>query len=171
MRLINEEYINSTEQMAGNMKASAKQQKKYDKEFESRKEFAISVLGKLTYNKYYNKGIFAPLPLSAIKLSFEDFYQLNPNNKNIKMLDKDDIVKTKTVIKHLNKYSNNEIYRVIDNGFKYMLQTNTVLKTFDDVIDLLANINKAYKTAYRKKDSDNDINWKGISLKFRKYLN
>lgn len=171
MRSVNEFYDDSQQQMTDSMKAQDKKQRAKAKGEEQRKTYAIAILGKRTYNKYYNKGTFAPLPLSGLKLTFEDFYQLNPNNKNIKMLDEDDIQKTKRVIKVINDLSARTVYKVIDNGFTYMLQTQETFKEFDDVIDFFLKINKAYKQVYRKNDQNNDINWKPITVKFRKYLN
>lgn len=171
MKSVNEFYDDSQLQMTNSMKAQDKQQRAKAKNEEQRRIYAISILGKRTFNKYYNKGTFAPLPLSGLKLTFEDFYQLNPNNKNIKMLDEDDIEKTKRIINVINSLSDRNIYKVIDNGFTYMLQTQETFKEFDDVIDFFLKINKAYKQVYRKNDKNNDINWNPIKIKFRKYLN
>ena len=171
MKILKETYSNSSDQMTDSIKAQEKKQKKRDRLAEANKAFAIGVLGKITYNKYLNKGIFAPMPLSGLKLTLEDFYLLNPANKGIKMLDAEDIEKTKRLVGLFNKLIGKEVYRIIDNGYNYLLQTNTVLKTFDDVIDMLLTIKKAYKTVYRCNDSNCDINWDPIKSKFRKYLN
>jgi hypothetical protein len=47
-----------------------------EKAKETRLEFIISVLGKKTYNRYFNNGTFAPVPLSAIRLLKKDFISL-----------------------------------------------------------------------------------------------
>jgi hypothetical protein len=61
------------------------------------------------------------MPLSGLKLTLEDFYLLNPANKGIKMLDAEDIEKTKRLVGLFNKLIGKEVYRIIDNGYNYLL--------------------------------------------------
>jgi len=61
------------------------------------------------------------MPLSGLKLTLEDFYLLNPGNKGIKMLDAEDIEKTKRLVGLFNKLIGKEVYRIIDNGYNYLL--------------------------------------------------
>ena len=167
IRPIKEDYNNSTDQMNASMKQQQREQKKADKMADSNKEFAIAVLGKVTYNKYVKKGAFAPMPLSALKLEFETFYKLNPDNKNIRMLDDDDIQMVEKLIDRINKIYNTKLLKVRDNGFKKVISADGTLKRFDDVIDFLKNVLQAFKFVYKRED----INWQPLSLKFRKYLN
>lgn len=165
-RALNEDYTNSTDQMNASLKKAQKTKKKQDKAAPENEKFAISILGKITYNKYVKKGVFAPMPLSALKLEFETFYKLNPENKNIKMLDENDIENIEKLIKKINKAYDKTVFKIRDNGFKRVIQTDMTLKTFDDVINMFRIIQKAYKAVF-----NNDINWHPLGTKFREYLN
>lgn len=166
-RSLNEDYTNSTEQMNSLLKKEQKNKKKQDKSADENAKFAIDILGKITYNKYVKKGIFAPMPLSALKLEFETFYKLNPENKNIRMLDENDIENVEKLIKKINKLYDKTIFKIRDNGYKHVIQTDITLKTFDDVINMFRIIQKAYKAVF----NDDNINWQPLAIKFRRYLN
>lgn len=170
MKILRETYSSSTEQMSAQMKAYEKGQKKQDRQAEANKAFAIQVLGKITYNKYANKGTFAPIPLSGLHFLLEDFFYLNPNNKGIKFIDEDDINQMKKFINIFNKISGKEMFRVIDNGVKYVLSSNVVLKRLEDVINFLINIKNTYKTVYKQNEQNLNIVWNSISTKFKKYI-
>lgn len=168
IKLLVEEYFNSTDQMNNTINQYNKDLNKLSKKSEERYSFITSVLGKQTYNKYSNKGVFAPLPLSALHLTFNDFYYLNNNiNKRLKTLD--DMYEEKTIklITSLSNMYPGKDLRLTNTGITRILMTNIVFKTIDDVIDFLINIKKAYKKIYK----DDNINWKNITIKFRKYLN
>lgn len=166
-KVLNEDYGTSTDQMNTLLKKEQKNKKKYDKAAQENAEFAISILGKVTYNKYVKKNVFAPMPLSALKLEFETFYKLNPENKNIRMLDENDIENIEKLIKKINKAYDKTVFKIRDNGYKRVIQSDMTLKTFDDVINMFHIIQKAYKAVF----NDDNINWQPLALKFRKYLN
>ena len=166
-KVLNEDYGTSTDQMNSSLKKEQKNKKKYDKAAQENTEFAISILGKVTYNKYVKKNVFAPMPLSALKLEFETFYKLNPENKNIRMLDENDIENIEKLIKKINKAYNKTVFKIRDNGYKRVIQSDITLKTFDDVINMFRIIQKAYKAVF----NNDNINWQPLALKFRKYLN
>lgn len=171
IKVLLEEYFNNTEQMDMLLNDYQKQQKKASKAYDSRQEFLKSILGKVTYNKYQNKGMFAPIPLSALHLTFEDFYYLFPEN-NIKMRPMDNeagVEKVKKLIARINKeYPNNGI-RLLDNGVSYTLSSNLVFKRLDNIIDFLQIIQKNVLRISSDKTNPT-VNWKAMIKKFRNYL-
>ena len=167
IRLLVEEYFNSTEQMNNLLKQNQKELNKFNKNNDSRQEFIKAVLGKQTYNKYTNKGTFAPLPLSGLHFIFDDFYYLNNDLKKSKTLDPVYEKKTEKLISLLNKYYDGKEFKFVYSGVNNILSTNIVFRTIDEVIDFLTNIKKAYKQVYKSEN----INWTYITKKFRKYIN
>lgn len=166
IRLLVEDYFSSTEQYNQLMKSQAKAEKKSSKEYESRQNKLKSILGLITYNKYSNKGTFAPIPVKALNLSFDDFYYLNPNNKKSDY----DINQEKTIklVNELKKVYYRNDFKLFDTGSKLKLETNLVFKTIDDMIDFFINIEKCYKKVYHenKEISKNDK----IVKAFRNYI-
>lgn len=159
IKLLVEDYFNSTEQMNTVLKNQQKLQKKIDKNFDSRQQFIKSILGKITYNKYVNNGIFAPIPLSALHLTYTDFlslYSIKNNNEELMNKFLSEIKKS---------YTRND-FKMVNNGITDVLQTNIVFKTLDDIIDFLMLIEKTFKKIYKI----DKINWNQIAKKFRNYL-
>lgn len=158
--LILEYFDNQNTQLKDLLKNCEKEKKKYDKLSLSRKEFIISILGKNTYLKY-TKGDFAPIPLSALMLSYDDFAAFSLDTKG----DPDDERVKKFISEFRKIYYSNDV-NFVNNGIKKMLQTNIVFKSFDDIINLFFNIFKIYKKVYKNED----INWSILVKKFRGYL-
>ena len=154
-----EDYFNSTEQMNTVLKNQQKLQKKIDKNFDSRQQFIKSILGKITYNKYVNNGIFAPIPLSALHLTYTDFLSLYSIKNN------DEELMNKFLSEIKKSYTRND-FKMVNNGITDVLQTNIVFKTLDDIIDFLMLIEKTFKKIYKI----DKINWNQIAKKFRNYL-
>lgn len=156
-----EDYINNTEQMNMQLKNYEKQQKKDDKAYPQKKELLISILGRNTYNKYTN-GIFAPIPLSALHLTVNDFLKIY-NSKTKKY----DIELTLLLIQEIKKlYSRND-FNVVEIGQnQQIIQTNIVFKSLNDIIQFFLNIKTAVKKIYKSED----INWEALTKKFRNYL-
>lgn len=171
IKVLLEDYFNNTEQMNMLLKNYSKEQKKASKAYDQRQEFLKSILGKVTYNKYTNKGMFAPIPLSALHLTFEDFYYLFPEN-NIKMRPMDNevgIEKVQKLISRINKeYPNNGI-KLLDNGVSYTISSNLVFKRLDNIIDFLMIIQKNVLKITSNKNNP-QVNWKAMLKKFRNYL-
>lgn len=153
-----ESYTDSTEQLNTLIKNTEALRRAEEKSQEARIEFINKVLGKQTFNKYANKGTFAPVPLSAIKLIKKDFLDLNPSK---------DLIKTDKMLERITvKYYRND-FTFIDNGYgEYGLKTDIVFKTIDEIIDFFYEILKAYKKVYHTEE----IDWNPIVKKFRKYL-
>lgn len=159
-QLILEYFDNQNTQLKDLLKSCEKEQKKYDKLSASRQEFIISILGKNTYLKY-TKGDFAPIPLSALMLSYDDFAAFSLETKG-----NPDDERVKKLISEFRKiYYSNDV-NFVNNGLKKMLQTNIVFKSFDDIINFFFNIFKIYKKVYKNED----INWSILVKKFRGYL-
>ena len=109
----------------------------------------------------YTKGDFAPIPLSALMLSYDDFAAFSIETK--KNPDDD---RVKKLISEFRKiYYSNDV-NFVNNGVKKMLQTNIIFKSFDDIINFFFNIFKIYKKVYKNED----INWSILVKKFRGYL-
>ena len=159
IKYIVEDYFNNTDQMNNVLKTYDKQQKKYNKNFEERKQYLMQILGKITYNKYANNNIFAPIPLSALRFTQSDFIKL----RNVKEFNPEKDEKFINEFKKL--YPRNE-FKFIDNGSVQVLQTNIIFKSLDDIVDFFKNIEKTYKKVYK----DEFLNLTGIIKKFRNYL-
>lgn len=158
--LILEYFDNQNTQLKDLLKNCEKEKKKYDKLSTARRDFIISILGKNTYMKY-TKGDFAPIPLSALMLSYDDFAAFSIETK--KNPDDD---RVKKLISEFRKiYYSNDV-NFVNNGVKKMLQTNIIFKSFDDIINFFFNIFKIYKKVYKNED----INWSILVKKFRGYL-
>jgi len=153
-----EAYYDSTEQMNRILKDAAALRKAEEKAKENRIEFIVGVLGKQTYNKFANKGLFAPVPLSAMKLLKKDFVALSPAQ---------DLAKIDRVLERIaQKYYRNE-FSFVDNGMgEYELKTDIVFKTLDEIINFFLTILSEYKKTFRSEE----INWSPIVKKFRAYL-
>ena len=170
IKLLIEDYFSGTEQMNMSIKNQMKVQKKADKAYEERQQFLISVFGKATYNKYVKQENFAPIPMSALHITFNDLYYLfTVNNIKIKPMDNaDGIERVKKLVQFLNNvYTRNE-FKLLDNGVDYNVYTNLVFKSLDEIIDFFKSLQKGvYKIAKTNKLM---INWKPIIKKFRDYL-
>jgi len=153
-----ESYQDSTYQMNKILKDANMLRKAEEKAKETRLEFIISVLGKQTYNRYFNKGTFAPVPLSAIRLLKKDFISLSPQ---------EDVVRMDKVLDRMAlEYYRNE-FEFLDNGYgEYELKTDIVFKTIDEVIDFFYYILVIYKKVFKTEE----INWSKIVKKFRMYI-
>ena len=157
-----EEYYSNTDQLNMLLKNYEKQQKKADKKQPEKQALLISILGKYTYNKYVNNGIFAPIPLSALHLTVNDFLKIY-NSKTKKY----DIELTKLLIEEINKlYPRNDFNIIEISQNTYNIQTNIIFRSLDDIIQFFLNIIKAVKKIYKS----DDINWTMITKKFRNYL-
>ena len=167
IKLLIEDYFSGTEQMNMSIKNQMKVQKKADKAYEERQQFLISVLGKATYNKYVKQENFAPIPMSALHITFNDLYYLfTVNNIKIKPMDNaDGIERVKKLVQFLNNvYTRNE-FKLLDNGVDYNVYTNLVFKSLDEIIDFFKSLQKGvYKIAKTNKLM---INWKPIIKKFK----
>ena len=159
IKLIVEDYFNNTDQMNNVLKSYDKQQKKYNKEFDQRKQYLMKILGKITYNKYANNNIFAPIPLSALHLTYKDFTTI----RSVKEYNPEKVEKFIQEFKKL--YSNNE-FKFINNGNIDVLQTNIIFKSLDDITNFFINFEKTYKKVYK----DDFIQLTNIIKKFRNYL-
>lgn len=159
-------YLDAYDQMNIAIDNQKKLSKKNEKIYGSRQQFLSNILGKVTYNKVINKGTFAPIPVSALHLVYRDFYYLNKQNNMVKTLPEDNTEKTFKLISELSKiYYRNE-FKFLDTGSTYILQTNLVFKTVDDVIDFFENLQNVYKKVYKSIE----INWLNFVKKFRNYL-
>lgn len=155
--LVENFYIDDTEQQNATMKTMQKNSKKYEKCYGERRQFIESILGKATVKKFDNNGTFAPTPLSGCNLVKSDF---------TKMLGtEDDKVFDKFVKKLTSEYPNKQ-FRFQDTGVNEKLQTDIVFVTMDGIIDFFYNLQNAARTATRTEISM----WKPIISKFRNYL-
>ena len=151
-----ESYFDSTSQMNSVIKDAIALMDKEEKLKETRTEFIQNILGKSTYKKFENDGLFAPVPLNGIKLTrkdFDDLYSELNGEKTEKMI---------AII--ASKYGNYDL--VLREEPDMQIKTNIVFKTIDDIINFFYNILTAFKRIYRTED----INWKPIVRKFREYL-
>lgn len=158
--IIKEEYSSSTEQMNQILKNAKSLQMIEEKTRLVRIEFIQSVLGKNTYKKFDNSGLFAPVPLVALKLTFKDFADLNtdfdiPVEKVEKMI----------------SYLHDKFYRYKDLSYSENhdapIRTDIVFKTIDEIINFFYNLLSAFSKTYKTEE----INWKPVVKKFRAYLN
>lgn len=153
-----ESYFDSTSQMNKTLKDAKALQNAEAHAKETREAFLKSVLGKNTYNKFDNKGLFAPVPLNALHLMKSDFENLSTS------IDED---KTDKLIEKIQvKYYKNT-FDILDNGMgDGILRTDIVFKTLSEIIDFFYCILQSYKKVYKSED----INWKPLVKKFRNYL-
>lgn len=165
IKLLLEDYFNNTDQLNMLLKNHEKEQKKANKKYEQRQQFLIAILGKITYNKYVNNGTFAPIPLSALKINYNDIYFLNALNKKVSTEESYPIV-SKFISELRTIYYRNEL-KLVDNGSSYEILTNIVFKNLDDIIDFFINIKKVYKKVYK---TEENLDWKTFIQKFRNYL-
>lgn len=151
-----ESYFDSTSQMNAVLKDAMALMAKEEKLKEARTEFIQSVLGKTTFKKLENNGLFAPVPLNGIKLTrqdFDDLYVELSGEKTDKLFD--------ILAKNYGNYD-----LILRDEPEMQIKTNLVFKTIDDIINFFYNVLAAYKRVYRNED----INWKPIVRKFRDYL-
>lgn len=151
-----ESYFDSTEQMNSVLKDAMALMAKEEKLKDARTEFIQKVLGKTTYKRFENNGLFAPVPLNAIQLTrkdFDDLYAELSGEKTDKLFD--------ILAKNYGNYD-----MVLREDSDMQIKTNLVFKTIDDIINFFYNVLAAYKRVYRSED----INWKPIVRKFREYL-
>lgn len=158
--LVLEYFDNQNTQLKELLKDCEKENKKYSKLAGPRKEFIISILGRNTYNKY-TSGEFAPVPLSALSLTLNDFARLSKETKN-----DPDNEKVKKFIQEFRKSYYTKDVNFVNNGITLALQTNIVFRKLDDIIDFFYNVFKAYKKIYKNED----IDWTIFVKKFRNYL-
>lgn len=133
-----EQYISSTEQMDEVMKKIASSTKKYEKNKDSRNQFISNVLGNVVYNKLIKNGsmgTFAPIPLSALRLSMLDFQKICSINK--KNITNDDI---STIANLVNASYKRNLF--VFRGEQ--LETDIVLQTMDSVIDFFNILIRAF---------------------------
>lgn len=160
---LNEYYIDSNIQMKKEMRRANSAIKKANEASPARKQFLIDVLGKMTYNKFENKGVFSPIYLRDIKLTLQDFAALNTRYKGTDI----DLEDAERLIDKLSlkEYSRNT-FTILYDGYEDKLKTDVVFHTIDDLIDFFENIYKYFTVIYKKKE----INWNKLSKKFREYL-
>lgn len=158
-KLILEYFDSYNSELNDLLKKCDKEQRKYDKDATKRAEFIISILGKNTYRKY-STGEFAPVPLSAMRLTYVDFTRFSKDTGD---LDDPRLSKFLGFIK--SAYSTYD-FNFIPNGVELTLQTNIVFRKLDEVIDFFMILFKAYKKAYKSED----IRWNFLVKKFRNYL-
>lgn len=151
-----ESYFDSTEQMNTVLKNARKLMQKDEELKATRIEFIQTILGKSTFKKMENDGLFAPIPLSAIKLTGKDFDDLYPEYDN---------EKTEKLIEILAKNYGQCDFNLRDEK-DMQIKTNVVFRTIDDIINFFYNILAAYKKVYRSEE----INWKPIIKKLKNYL-
>lgn len=151
-----ESYFDSTEQMNNVLKNAKKLMQKDEQMKETRIDFIQTILGKNTFRKLENNGLFAPIPLNGIKLTGRDFDDLYPEY---------DGEKTEKIIDILAaKYDWCDFVMREDRDMQ--IKTSVIFKTIDDIINFFYNVFAAYKKVYRRED----INWKPLVKKFRNYL-
>lgn len=155
-----EDYYNSTDQMNQILKDAKKLQAAAERNRELRLEFIQSVLGKSTYKKYDKSGLFAPVPLNALKLNFRDFADLNPAFDA-------PAEKVEKMINYLHNkfYTHKDLY--YSENPDTPIRTDIVFDTIDSMINFFYNVLSAYSRTFRTEE----INWKPLVKKFRAYLN
>ena len=161
-KLVEGYYNDSTEQMNSILKSSNKSMKKYQEEYEERKNMICSILGKATYNKFNNNGIFAPVPLSALHLTLEDFAKLQVGFNYSKFPMNNAI----TLVGYISKNYYRNTFKIIDNGYTNIINTDIVFKTLDEIIDFFMIVEKLFIKVYKTRK----MNWTAIVRKFRNYL-
>lgn len=159
-KLILEYFDNYNSELSNLLKTCDKEQRKYDKDATKRAEFIISILGKNTYKKY-SSGEFAPVPLSALRLSYKDFACFSKETK--KNIEDERVSKFISLVK--SSYRTYD-FNFIPNGVELVLQTNIVFRKLDEIIDFFMNVFKSFKKAYKSED----IEWNLLVRKFRDYL-
>ena len=159
IQMLVESYFDSTEQMNRLIKDTKALQRAEEKSKESRKEFIMNVLGPKAYKKYDNGGTFAPVPLSAIMLTKKDFDMMNPSFDDSKTFKLIDMIRN-------TKYSNIG-FELRDNGMgNPYISTRIIFRTMDEIIDFFYTILHCFKKVYKSEE----INWKPIVDKFKKYI-
>lgn len=163
-----ETYFNSYDQMTNLLKNNDKDIKKNEKEYLKNKDFVVNVLGKQTFNKF-NKELFAPIPMSALHITFEDLYYTFINNiaKNHIIEDAAGVERTFKLLDELKKYYTRNELKFVDNGYSYNFNTNIIFKTFNDIVNFLVIVQKAVKKVSKR---DDNISWKPLVKKFRNYV-
>ena len=155
-------YKDSTYQMKKTLSKYNSEKNKYDKNYQSNIELIQTILGKNTYRKIENNGVFAPLYLTSIKLNLEDFASLDNTYKKGDSLE--------SAEKLIGLMKKNEYYRnslsAIDDGYNMKIKTDIVFKDLDELIFFFITIYKYFQQVYKKKD----INWNSIVKKIRNYL-
>lgn len=159
-----EDYFTNTEQLTNTMKNTAKAQKKYEKENDGRHMFLMNAMGKPLYNKVLKHGAvgtFAPIPLSALKITLSDFESFRVMNGYDT---KDDALMD--VIAWIDRYYFSHDFKIVNN----QLYTDIFYIDIDEIIDLYIAIWKAFNTVYRVKYPKEDISFDPFNKKFRKYF-
>lgn len=156
IQYIVESYFDSTEQMNNVLKDANQLMKQTEKMKEVRVQFIQSIIGKTTYRKMDNEGLFAPVPLNGLKLTGKDFDDMYPDFSGEKT--------EKFVEKIAAKYPNLDF--ILKDDKKMQIKTDIVFRTIDEIIDFFYNVLAAFKKTYRSEE----INWKPLVKKFREYL-
>lgn len=159
-QLILEYFDDQNTQLKNLLKNCDKEQRKYTKQAGPRRDFLINILGKNTYKKYAS-GEFAPIPLSALSLTINDFAKFSKDTKK-----NPDDERVKKLISLFGQYYHSNDVNLVNNGITLALQTNIVFQKLDDIIDFFNNIFSAYKKVYKNED----IDWNILVKKFRNYL-
>ena len=153
-----ESYYDSTEQMNRILKDAKSLAKAEEKARESRINFIKEILGKTTYRKFDNDGLFAPVPLNALNLTKKDFDNLLLDYSGEKTFD---LIKRIQIKYYRNDFSVKDIGN--DN---ILIKTDIVFKTIDNIVDFFYCVLSCFKKTYHTEE----INWKPIVKKFRDYL-
>lgn len=156
IKYIIESYFSSTEQMNAVLKDAKELMKQNEKMKDVRTEFIQGILGKTTFRRFDNEGLFAPVPLNGIKLTGRDMSNIYP--------EMDDEKTDKFIEKIAAKYPNCDF--ILRDNMDEQIKTDIVFKTIDDIIDFFYAVYSAYKKTYRR----DDLNWKPVVKKFREYL-
>ena len=153
-----ESYYDSTSQMNKILKDAKALQKAEEQAKEAREMFIQNILGKSTYRKFDNNGLFAPVPLNALHLTKKDLDDLSMSF---------DEEKTDKLIQKIQvKYYKND-FDILDDGMGGgIVKTDIVFRTLPEIIDFFYCILNNYKKVYKTEE----INWKPIVKKFRNYL-
>ena len=106
-------------------------------------------------------GTFAPIPLSALKLTLDDFESFRVMNgydtKEDALMD---------VIVWIDRYYFSHDFKIVNNN----LYTDIFYISVDEIIDLYIAIWKAFNTVYHVKYPKEDISFDPFNKKFRKYF-
>lgn len=106
-------------------------------------------------------GTFAPIPLSGLGLTVEDFMKFMKKNGLSEY--REDLMNMLKLISE--KYIRRQFMIVNDEVF-----TDIVFNSTDDMIDFFDIFLKSLNKAYKAKLTADSINWKPITDKLKKFL-
>lgn len=159
VKMLVEGYFDSTDSLNQVLKDAKKYQREREKEVDNRRFFIQSVIGKKLYNRYTNNGMFAPVMLSAIKLTERDFSLLIKNETV------DD--KTDKLVSYVSSYYPNKDFKLVDgHRDDRVIKTDITFSTIDDMIDFFYNILRAFKKTYHTEN----VFWRPIVQRFKEHL-